>query len=253
VNEVWRDHGIFEGTVGHHRHDPEYGFTQKISMAYLNLSTLDTAFHRTALLGTQWWRPACFDRRDYYGEPTQRLDVAINDVVEAELGFRPDGDVGAVMNLRTFGWCFNPIVIYWCFDTKGSLVAQVLGVTNTPWHEYHNYVLDRRGHDIATLEKAHHVSPFFPMGLTYDVTSSLPAERLDFALHVANDAGQIFEADLHARRRPLDTRGVATMLATSPTQKVSLGIYARALTLWRRGATFVPHPDKLARKAGGAS
>ena len=60
-------------------------------------------------------------------------------------------------NLRTWGWCFNPIVIFWCFDTYGRPVAQVLGVTNTPWHEYHNYVLDLRGEPAtSTLRKVHY-------------------------------------------------------------------------------------------------
>lgn len=37
---------------------------------------------------------------------------------------------------RTWGWLFNPITCYFCFDPEGTSVEWLVAeVTNTPWHE----------------------------------------------------------------------------------------------------------------------
>ena len=59
---------------------------------------------------------------------------------------RPDGPIAMLTQLRTWGWLFNPITIYYCFDRTGTTVARaVVEVTNTPWHERAAYVLPGRG------------------------------------------------------------------------------------------------------------
>ena len=46
-------------------------------------------------------------------------------------------------HLRYFGYCFNPVSFYYCFDSSDSFVEAILAeVTNTPWKERHAYVID---------------------------------------------------------------------------------------------------------------
>ena len=152
-----------------------------------------------------------------------------------------------VGNLRTLGWCFNPITTYWCFDQDKTPVAQVLSVTNTPWHEHHAYVLAwKPDHEQPwDFPKSLHVSPFYPMDLQYRFTSSLPGERVSFALDLYDLEGTlVFSAALSGRSVPLTTRSLLRLLGRSPTQKVSLGIYAHAARLRMKGTRFVPHPKK---------
>jgi DUF1365 family protein len=247
VSTATTDAGLFEGTVWHHRSEPDHGFERRVTMAYVNLDHLDEVFGVSRLLGDHWLAPAKLKREDFFGDPHIPLSECVRDLVERELGFRPDGDVCMLANLRTWGWCFNPIVIFWCFDTYGRPVAQVLGVTNTPWHEYHNYVLDLRGEPAtSTLRKVHHVSPFFPMDLTYQVDSTLTSDSLWFKLDVLQGSTVIFTAGLNAARRPLSARELRRLLVRHPTQRVSIGIYVQALRLWRKGARFQPHPKRSA-------
>ena len=57
------------------------------------------------------------------------------------------GPVAVLTQLRTWGWLFNPITTYYCFDPTGSSVeTDVVEVTNTPWHERTAYVLPGTGH-----------------------------------------------------------------------------------------------------------
>jgi DUF1365 family protein len=244
-------HALFQGTVWHERVSPAHRFHQKVSMLYVNLDELETVFSASVLLADHGLSPAKFQRKDYTGNPNEALGTSIRKLVTEQLGFTPEGPITVLANMRTWGWLFNPIVIFWCFDRDGALCAQVLGVTNTPWHEYDNYVFDRRDPERPmTTPKTHHVSPFFPMDLTYSVHDSLPDSHLSFRLEVDKHSTPVFAAGLELDRRALTTSSLATALLRHPTQRVSLGIYTHALHLVRKGATFIPHPKKSRQSQG---
>jgi DUF1365 family protein len=45
-------------------------------------------------------------------------------------------------HLRYFGYCMNPVSFYYCFDAAGERVETIVAeITNTPWGERHQYVL----------------------------------------------------------------------------------------------------------------
>ena len=74
-------------------------------------------------------------------------------------------------HLRYFGYCFNPVSFYYCFDSSDSFVEAILAeVTNTPWKERHAYVIDLKANKsknanlIGKLEKELHVSPILGNG-----------------------------------------------------------------------------------------
>jgi len=209
------------------------------------LATLDR--HRL-LLGTHWWNPATLRRRDYYGDPGQPLSATIRGEVERQLGFAPKGPLRLLTNLRTWAWSANPLSVYWCYDENDQLVAQVLEVTNTPWHEKHLYVVDAREGDgtITRFAKELHVSPFFDMTFTYEWETTTPAETLRLHLLLMRENEVFFRAGLTGTRRPLSTWALLRVLLLFPSQRVSLGIYLRAVGLFRRGAKFVAHPRSSA-------
>ena len=57
-----------------------------------------------------------FRRADFLGDPTVPLDEAVRDLVEERTGRRPTGPVALLANLRTWGWLFNPISLYFCTE-----------------------------------------------------------------------------------------------------------------------------------------
>ena len=75
-----------------------------------------------------------FRRRDYLGDPARPPRRRRCATWSSErTGMPPDGPVAVLTQLRTWGWLFNPITIYYCFDRDGHSVAQtVVEVTNTP-------------------------------------------------------------------------------------------------------------------------
>lgn len=252
-------HALYEGTVWHHRREPEHRFRQRVTMAWLDLDHLDQAAI-APWSGSSAFSPVQLRRSDFFGDAALTAADAVRARVECELGVRPEGSVHILANLRTWGWCFNPLAVYWCHDAEGKPVAELLVVTNTPWHEQHVYVVDRRSDVVpgpVTLQKAMHVSPFFPMNFAYHLTDAEPDERASVRLDLFADRGAgplVFSAGFEGRRRPFDAAGLRRLLWRTPTQRVSIGIHVHALRLWRKGATFYRHPNKVTQtNSGGGS
>lgn len=242
-------HALCEGVVHHHRATPAYGFRMPVMLALLDLDHLECAWRVHPFVSDRPGRPVRFDRRDFAGDPTAPLADHVRNLVEQRLGIRPEGRIRMLAGLRTFGRCFNPIVIHWCEDRDGRTVAQVLDVTNTPWGERHSYVLDLRAeapdHWTVGTAKELHVSPFLPMDLTHRVRSGPPTDRIALVIDDVRDDGAVdFHAALHLSVGPFDRAGCARYLRqhAAASQRTTTAIYWQALRLVARGARFHRHP-----------
>jgi uncharacterized protein len=117
-------------------------------MMYLDLDELPSVF-----AGRRFWsleRPnlATFRRQDHIGDPASSLAETVRDLVEDQTGSRPSGAVRLLTHLSYCGYCFNPVSLYFCFESEAGqgatgerLHSVVAEVTNTPWKERHCYVL----------------------------------------------------------------------------------------------------------------
>lgn len=241
---------LYVGHVNHRRFFPRrHEFRYKLFMIYLDLAELDTAFQ-----GRWSWsarRPALawFRRRDHFGDPDIALDVHVRDLVERDTGRRPAGPIRLLTHLRYFGYCMNPICVYYCFKPDGeTLDAVVAEVSNTPWGEKIGYVLDvadqTGGNQRAEFAKAMHVSPFMPMDLRYHWHSITPGAHLAVHLDVNKGASRMLDATLSLRRQPLNGRNLARVLTRFPfmTLKVIAAIHWEALRLLLKRIPVFSHP-----------
>lgn len=246
---------LYTGHVRHHRLAPEHSFRYRTTMCLLDLDEIEEVMARHPLWSTDRGRPVQYRRTDFLGDPSVELKTAVRQEVEAVRGPIGDGQILLLTQLRTWGWCFNPISIYYCFDAEGALTTAVASVSNTPWGQRHDYVLEAAGGRIETCApKSLHVSPFFGMEQAYRFLLSSPGERLHARIDVLERGAVRLATSLHLARAPLD-RPAMTALLTSPpfmAWRVSAAIYWQAFRLWRAGAQFHPHPRVAARRRPGA-
>ena len=231
---------IYEGTLVHHRPEPHHRFSMRLALPLLDHAEIDEVVAQHPL----WAR----DRRNVvsHRQADHLSPAAVGDAVEAATGRRPTGPTATLAHLRTWGWLFNPIALHCCYDADDQVVAAVASVTNTPWKEQHAYVLGPPGrHEIA---KALHVSPFLGMDQHYAITYTAPRDELALAVEVTEHGRYVFGASLELRRREIDRATLARVVWRYPmlTMRVSTGIHAHALRLWRKGASVHRHP-----KGGG--
>lgn len=245
---------IFSGQVSHSRKRPlEHSFRYSVFMMYLDLAELDTVFAGGWLWSTRRPALARFRRENHFGDPDIPLDRAVRDLVEERSGVRPDGPIRLLTNLSYFGYCINPVSIYYCFDKDDSRVTTIVAeVTNTPWDERCCYVLSEgmnTGSETTRrfqTSKSMHVSPFMDMNIRYDWLITDPDQDLVVRIDNIADEQKFFNATMILKRQKITSRSLAAILVRYPlmTVKVFAGIYWQAIRLWWKGCRFFTHPDK---------
>lgn len=244
---------IYEGTAPHRRFTPvAREFAPRLFLAYLDVDALPGSLDPLPGWSARRRAPVHFRRRDFFDGRPGRLGDAVRDLVEKRLGRRPDGPIHLLAHLRTFGWLFNPLTVYYCSTADGrTLDALVLEVTNTPWGERNWYVLDARTDTgTQTVPKAMHVSPFLPMDVDYHVTWTAPGEELHLSIGVQLEGKTVFSAGLALQRRVLDRRSAVGVLVRHPALplRVSFAIYRQALALFLARVPLYGHPARRAQE-----
>jgi DUF1365 family protein len=243
---------LYSGWVRHRRCVPsEHSFQYRLFMMYLDLAELPQLFDRYWLWSARRWAPAWFRRADYHGDATRPLDEAVRDLVHERTGTRPLGPIRLLTHLRYFGYCFNPVSFYYCFDREDREVETIIAeITNTPWHERHAYVLpvsqaEPEGSSWRfRFAKQFHISPFLPMDMAYDWRLSPPADHLQVHMQNWRDERAAFTATLNLTRRELSGAALARALLAFPlmTGQVTAAIYWQALRLALKRTPFFSHP-----------
>jgi DUF1365 family protein len=250
---------IYEGTVRHRRYSPRPNhFSYKVFMVYLDLQELDQVFAQSP-----WWSHKNFNlawlkREDFAtcnidANGCQPLYDAVADIVENNLGERPEGPIRMLTNLRYFGFIVNPITCYYCFDKTGKHLQTIVAeVTNTPWRERCHYILPVK--DVHSSKqnihfaKTMHVSPFQPMDLEYRWRGKTPAKDLVVHIDVLKQDNLIFDATMILSHQPANKKTMNKFLLRYPfmTMKVFISIYWQALKLMIKKNPYYSNPKAKA-------
>ena len=253
---------LYTGTLRHRRFLPrEHFFSYNVAYFYLDLSEIDQLFS-VPFLFSQNFALLSFRRSDYLGDPSVSLEESVRSKVFQSLGFRPDGPIRILTQLRYLGFCFNPVSFYYCYSKDETLEAIVAEITNTPWNERHAYVLKCEGSNEVqnriqnfVFQKDFHVSPFLPMQQKYNWSFSCPSLETKgydngqiLSVHMENfgleGSQKIFDATMLLKSRKLSFWNVFMTVAKFPllTFKTFVSIYIQALLLKLKGIPFYSHP-----------
>lgn len=244
---------FFVGQIRHRRFQPrEHHFAYRLFMVYLDLDDIDRVFNGRWFWSTRGPNLAWFRREDYLGGGAALLAAKVREVVLDAGGPEPQGPIRMLTHLRYFGYCFNPVTFYYCFDTSGQSVESIVAeITNTPWKERKAYVLIPSSDEVEArihrfcFPKSFHVSPFMPMDIDYDWRFSVPGDDLNVHMNLEREGARLFDATLTLERQPIDGWHLAKALLSFPpmTLKVIAGIYWEALWLKVKGVPVFDHPD----------
>lgn len=246
---------VCAGTVVHQRHRPAVdAFAAPLSQVWIDPDEPEALCDLHPLWSSERPAPARFRRADYGDTATGSLADEARSALAPALGGAPIGEIRMLTQVRRWGWLFNPITVYVAWDADPDTpVGAVLEVTSTPWKERHRYAValtppGTSGWMTATTDKQLHVSPFLDEAFRYDVRLRGSTGQIELDIDVVRHGRDepTLETALSVVRRDATRAALGAALRTNPfpTHRVSLGIHAQALRLWRKRVPFVPHPSK---------
>ncbi len=148
-------------------------------MAFIDIDRVADAMAVSWLTSHNRWNCATFDDRDHLGVPHRALRDRLRASAELAGHALPDGPVFLLTHLRYFGYVFNPISLFYCYDRDGHLQLVLAEVNNT-YGGRHNYWLkgsaSARGPMRAMAEKSLYVSPFVAADVDYEFVLPTPAD-----------------------------------------------------------------------------
>ena len=158
---------LVTGQVTHQRPGPvRHAFRHRVYQWLVDLDCLPRQpWHLRAF--------AHFSSADHLGDPGLPIKRNIENYLA--LGGIRLGDRGRVLMLasaRVLGHVFDPLSVFWCYDSAGVLVCVVAEVHNT-YGERHAYLLRPDEAGTAVTDKGFYVSPFFDVSGTYELRFTL--------------------------------------------------------------------------------
>jgi hypothetical protein len=226
------------GQVTHQRPGPvRHAFRHRIYQWLIDLDSVPRQ---------PWYlRPfAHFSSEDHLGDPLLTIKANIGNYLA--LGGIGLGDRGRVLMLasaRVLGHVFDPLSVFWCYDSSGRLACIIAEVHNT-YRERHAYLLHPDGAGVAVTGKEFYVSPFFDVSGTYGLRFTLTPDRVSTAVTLRREGAIAFSATFRGRPKPATRRALARLLIRQPfmTQRISALIRAHGIWLWLHRLPVHPRP-----------
>ena len=141
------------------------------------------------------WGLLSFYNADHGKRDGKDLLIWARDVLSANGIKKADGEIILVTMPRVFGYVFNPVSFWYCYDKSKKLRAVICEVNNT-FGETHSYICahdDQKeitGGDYLTGKKLFHVSPFMEREGHYKFRFNVTPEKMGAWIDFYDGAGQ---------------------------------------------------------------
>lgn len=237
---------LYAGDVVHVRKRPrKHKLHYRVFSLLLDLDELSELSQTSRLFGFNRGAIFSFWEKDHGDGRTGALRGWIEDrLAEAGLPLRRQR-IAVLCYPRIFGYVFNPLTVYFCYDGADALAAILYEVCNT-FGERRTYIIPAGsgvGPVRQTCAKEFYVSPFVPMDCTYDFSIDPPGGAVAIRIEEADSEGPLLRAAFTGKRQALTDRTLLRALLRYPlmTLKVTVAIHWEALKLLLKGIPPLRH------------
>ncbi|WP_417581326.1 DUF1365 domain-containing protein [Nitrincola sp.] len=241
--------GIYLGEVMHQRLRPvKHRFVYRVSAWLIDLDELE-ALDQFKWLSIDRFNLFAFYQRDHGDGSSTALKTQIKALLQQHHIDTGSGAIRLLCYPRLFGYVFNPLSVFYCYNASGDLSAILYEVSNT-FGQRHSYLIPVETTSANAIrqqaDKAFYVSPFMPMQTAYQFRLQPPDENLAVMIRQTDDQGPLFDATFSGRRIEITQQSILKTFIRHPlmTLKVIGGIHWEALRLWRKGMKVQPRPDQ---------
>jgi len=182
-----------------------------------------------------------FYDRDHSGKKGMTVVDFIRGQLE-DAQIEANGKIKILFYPRMFGYAFNPITVYYCYDMQDNLIAILYNVRNT-FGGRHGYLIKVRdehqgNHFIEqSTDKLFHVSPFIDMDMRYNFKIKDPSDHLTVSVRVDEDGEMLLNTNYSGRGTPITDKKLKGLIWRYPlmTIKVVMAIHYEAVKLLLKG------------------
>jgi len=150
---------------------------------------------------------------------------------------------------RVFGYVFNPVSFWFCYNSKDELYAVVSEVNNTfgETHSYLNYLHDKDTNGDYVAKKVFHVSPFLEREGYYDFQFSINDDSMKIYINLFNENKEkILLTSLIGKVDNLNSMSLKKAFFRVPflTIRSIFLIHFQAIKLLIKKIKYIPKPDQ---------
>jgi uncharacterized protein len=240
---------LYRGAVVHRRLKPfGHRFRYRVFWLYLDIDEIPDLARRLPGFSHNRFNLTAFYDRDHGPGDGRPLRPWLEQRLRAAGIEAPLGSVSLLCFPRLFGFVFNPLSVWYCFERAGRPLAILYEVSNT-FGERHGYLIPWTAEPgVASVSQAcskrFFVSPFFPATGRYRFALTLPEGAMSLSIMYDTVDGTALCAWQRGRRENLSAVSLAKAVLLYPlmTIKVIAAIHWHALRLWLKGARLQTRP-----------
>tara|TARA_B100002052_G_scaffold277703_1_gene283422 strand:+ start:483 stop:1253 length:771 start_codon:yes stop_codon:yes gene_type:complete len=245
-----KESSIYVGKVIHKRFKPkEHFFKYKVFSLFLDLSEIKKIKEKIFFFSHNKFNLISFFDKDH-GERngSSLIDWVKKNLRSLNIDTR-DVKIKLLCYPRIFGYVFNPLSIFFIYNSSSSLIAILYEVKNT-FGEQHTYVFktDPKKQVVENkCDKKFYVSPFMDLNSTYNFKILNPKEKLSVIIDQRDQTGKLLFASQDGKRLDFSAKNLLFSYLKHPlmTIKIILAIHFEALKLWLKGIKHIKKVIKI--------
>lgn len=242
---------LVHALVMHQRLRPvKHRFVYPVFMLKMDIEALTDSsggIRSSAVFGINCWRPISIHTKDYGPRDGSNLKVWIQNILITHQ-VQEIEKIELLSFPRVFGYAFNPISIWYCYDKQSQLRAALAEVNNT-FGEHHFYLLQAAEHGVIDSNtelmstKMMHVSPFCEVKGHYRFRFAESTNKLKVNIDYhddQDDQAMLLQTAIIGKTQQLTSGNLVKALCKQPllTFGVFYRIHWHALILWLKKVPF---------------
>ncbi len=244
---------LIRGRVIHERLRPVYHrFIYPVFFVRLNLARLEET--NSIWFGINRFRLLSLRSRDYGAHDGGSLEAWIRALLRDET-IHADGEIWLQTFPRVFGFVFNPVSFWHCYDRNHALRAVLAEVNNT-FGETHCYLLRPENNQPINSEskmackKMFYVSPFCEVKGTYRFRFHDSAKNVFTSIDYYDEQGLLIKTAISGDLKIMDSKQQIKALLSQPFLTIGIvaGIHWQALKLWLKRVPLFSKPAAPERR-----
>ncbi len=241
---------IYNGKVIHKRFKPkEHFFKYSVFSLLIDLSELNQLDKEIKFFSFNKFNLISFYEKDHGNRDGSPLVDWVKKNLDGNNIHFKDIKIKLLCYPRIFGYVFNPLSVFFIYNSNEKLISILYEVKNT-FGEQHTYIF-KVDDDVKLFQhncsKKFHVSPFIEMDCNYFFRILKPEDKMSVIIDQYQANEKILYASQDGKRADFNSKELLKSYLKHPlmTFKIISAIHFEAFKLWTKGIKFIKKKLKI--------